>query len=54
MEDKDLETPEEEAEVEGHIKDEPLDEPLALKDDDDFEAHSLRDEPMDEPMDEPL
>jgi hypothetical protein len=53
VEDQDLRTPEEEAEVEGHIKEEPLDQ-LLQKDDDDFEAHALREEPMEEPMDEPI
>lgn len=59
MEDQDR-TPEEEPEVEGHRKEEGLlEDGMLARDDDEVEAHALRDEPSDqvwakdEPSDEP-
>jgi hypothetical protein len=44
VEDQDQKTPEEEADVEGHLKDPDFSDPeFTKRDDDDVEAHALRD-----------
>jgi hypothetical protein len=49
VEDQDRKTPEEEGDVEGHAH-EPVIEPVLEKDDEDFEAHSLRDPVLADPV----
>jgi hypothetical protein len=50
VEDQDRKTPEEEADVEGHALDPEFGDPeFGAKDEDDFEAHSLRDPEFGDP-----